>query len=164
MKTIWELLWDYDPNGLVVVGLDMTIQTTNPAFCRMFGVEMAEIIGSNATQLLGDMADFQKVWESGEAEAGIEQEYPEHKLYLRKVIFPVIEEKLVACILVDMTHEWKQRNEMSTLKQETIQKVHAVVDKQMNVAQKIASLLGETTAETKVSLLKLLELVEKEQS
>jgi len=127
-------------------------------------VEMDEIIGSNATQLLGDMADFQKVWESGEAEAGIEQEYPDHKLYLRKVLFPVKEEKLVACILVDMTHEWKQRNEMSTLKQETIQKVHAVVDKQMNVAQKIASLLGETTAETKVSLLKLLELVEKEQS
>jgi hypothetical protein len=37
-----------------------------------------------------------------------------------------------------------------------------VVDNQMNVAQKIASLLGETTADTKVSLLKLLEMVEQE--
>jgi uncharacterized Fe-S cluster-containing protein len=162
MKTIWELLWDYDPNGLVVVDLKMTIQTINPAFCRMFGCKADEILGTNAAGLLGDMSDFLKVWETGEALVGLEKEYPQHGLYLRKFIFPVKEEDMVACILVDMTHEWKQRNEMGALKSETIQKVHAVVDKQMGVAQKIASLLGETTAETKASLLKLLEMVEKE--
>jgi len=46
------------------------------------------------------------------------------------------------------------------VRQETILKVKEVVDNQMKVAQEIASLLGETTAETKVSLLRLLQIVE----
>ncbi len=163
MKSLWELLWDYDPNGLVVVNPQMTVQVVNPALCKMFQCSIDEILGQPAENWLGDMNDFVKVWQTGEAMAGLEKEYPQYGLYLRRVIFPVREEGVVACILVDMTHEWKQREEMNVLKRETILKVHAVVDKQMSVAQKIASLLGETTAETKVSLLKLLELVEKEQ-
>lgn len=164
MKTLWELLWDYDPNGLIVVDARMKIQIVNQAFCRMFQCAGEQITGTDAANLLGDTSDLARVWESGEAMSGLEMEYPQYSLYLRRVIFPVREEGVVACIMVDMTDEWKQRNEMRALKRETILKVHAVVDKQMSVAQKIAGLLGETTAETKVSLLKLLEMVEKEHS
>ncbi|NMB90563.1 MAG: hypothetical protein GYA17_19540 [Chloroflexi bacterium] len=141
----------------------MMIQVVNPAFCRMFHANAEDLIGSSAEDLLKDTAHFLQVWETGEALAGIEREYPEYDLYVRKVIFPLQEEGVIACIMVDLTREWRQRNEMLTLKRETILKVHAVVDKQMSVAQKIAGLLGETTAQTKVSLLKLLEMVEKEQ-
>ncbi len=163
MKSLWELLWDYDPNGLVVMTPDMIIQVVNPAFCRMFRTSAEGLIGRPAAEVLEDISHFQQVWESGQAMVGIEREYPQYDLYVRKVIFPVREEGVVAGIMVDLTHEWKQRSEMQNLRRETILKVHAVVDKQMSVAQKIAGLLGETTAETKVSLLKLLELVEKEQ-
>ena len=162
MKTLWQLLWDYDPNGLIVVDTEMRITVVNRAFCRMFRSSEAQLLGSDAAALLGDVSDLQQVWQSGEELLGTEREYPEHSLYLRRVIFPVREENVVACIMVDLTEEWKQRNEMLALKRETILKVHAVVDKQMSVAQKIAGLLGETTAETKVSLLKLLEMVEQE--
>jgi uncharacterized Fe-S cluster-containing protein len=51
---------------------------------------------------------------------------------------------------------------MLKLKLETIEKVNRVVDNQMKVAQEIAGLLGETTAETKVSLLKLVQMIEQE--
>lgn len=163
MKTLWELLWDYDPNGLVVVDPQLKIEAVNPAFCRLFGCDSGNLLGSDATRLLGDMSDFLHVWETGEAMSAVEKEYPDHQLFVRKVIFPVREEGVIACIMVDMTRELKQRVEMQALKRETILKVHAVVDKQMSVAQQIAGLLGETTAETKVSLLKLLEMVEKEQ-
>lgn len=163
MKSLWELLWDYDPNGLVVVNADMIIQVVNPAFCRMFQCDQA-VVGKPAIDLLGDVSNLRRVHETGEALVGVEREYPQYGLYLRKVMFPVTEESMVACIMVDMTDEWKQRNEMLTLKREMIQKVHTVVDKQMGVAQKIAGLLGETTAETKVSLLKLLQMVEEEHS
>lgn len=163
MKSLWELLWDYDPNGLVVVDADMNIQVVNPAFCRMFQCDQA-VVGTPAIDLLGDITNLRRVRETGEALVGIEREYPQYGLYLRKVMFPVAEEGMVACIMVDMTDEWNQRNEMLVLKREMILKVHAVVDKQMGVAQKIAGLLGETTAETKVSLLKLLQMVEEEHS
>jgi PAS domain-containing protein len=162
VKTLWELLWDYDPNGLLVVDAAMKIQVVNQSFCRMFVCNEKEILGTDASSLLDDTTDLAKVWETGDL-LNAEREYPKYGLYLRKVIFPVREEGVVACIMVDMTDEWKQRNEMLALKRETILKVHAVVDKQMSVAQKIAGLLGETTAETKVSLLKLLDMVEKEE-
>jgi len=164
VKTLWELLWDYDPNGLLVVDADMNIRVVNTAFCRLFQCKEEDIKGTHAGRLLGDTGDLAHVWETNEAMVAVEKEFPEYGLYLRRVIFPVKEEGMVACIMVDMTDEWKQRNEILTLKRETILKVNAVVDKQMSVAQKIAGLLGETTAETKVSLLKLLEMVEKEHS
>jgi PAS domain S-box-containing protein len=164
VKTLWELLWDYDPNGLVVVDEQMTIRVANKAFCRLFQCSAEEIAGMHAADFFEDTADLARVWETGEAVVGHECEYPKYGIYVRRVIFPVREEGLVACIVVDMTDEWKQRNEILALKRETILKVHAVVDKQMSVAQKIAGLLGETAAETKVSLLKLLEMVEKEHS
>jgi PAS domain S-box-containing protein len=162
MKSLWELLWDYDPNGLLVLDSQMNIKVVNQAFCRMFHTEEEQLIGLNAAELLEDISDLVQVWESGEELVGTEREYPKHGLYLRRVIFPVPEENVVACIMVDLTAEWKQRNEILTLKRETLLKVHAVVDRQMSVAQEIAGLLGETTAETKASLLKLLEMVEKE--
>lgn len=162
MKTLWELLWDYDPNGLIVLNPQMAIQVVNPAFCQMFQSNPGELIGKDASILFDDLSDFRKAWETGEDIVGIEKEYPRFNLYLRSVLFPVREESVVACIVVNLTSEWRQRNEMLELKHETILKVHSVVEKQMHVAQKIASLLGETTAETKVSLLKLLEMVEKE--
>ncbi len=161
MKTLWELLWDYDPNGLLVVDREMKIRVVNQAFCRMFRCSEA-VLGRDAQDLLGDTSDLRQVWESGEDRVGLEQEYPQYDLYVRKVIFPVPEEELVACIMVDLTAEWRQRTALLELKRETLLKVHAVVDKQMSVAQQIAGLLGETTAETKASLLRLIELVEKE--
>ena len=60
------------------------------------------------------------------------------------------------------TGEWKQQQELQRLKHQAIQEVRQVVDKQMNVAQEIAGLLGETTAETKVSLLRLLDMIRRE--
>ncbi len=51
---------------------------------------------------------------------------------------------------------------MKELRSKVIQEVRQVVDKQMSVAQEIAGLLGETTAETKVGLLRLIELLRRE--
>jgi len=62
-----------------------------------------------------------------------------------------------------VTPELQQREELRKLKRETIQRVGDVINNQMRVAHEIAGLLGETTAESKVSLLKLVEVLEKEE-
>jgi PAS domain-containing protein len=158
------LLWDYDPNGLLVLDGDMTIRLVNQAFCRMLKADAGALIGSPAADILGELADFQRAYREQVEVLGQEQAYPKHDLYVRKVIFPVPGENVVAGIFVDMTKEWKQQCEMQELKREAIQEVRQVVDKQMNVAQEIAGLLGETTAETKVSLLRLLDMLRRENS
>jgi predicted transcriptional regulator len=55
----------------------------------------------------------------------------------------------------DITHEEKNDRELTKVKENTINAAQQVIDKQMRVVQEIASLLGETTAETKVILSKL---------
>ena len=161
-KSLWELLWDYDPNGLVVLDETMHIRVVNPAFCTMFRCDPEAVIGEEAETILGDVKDFRWVWETDNVIKAKEVCYPKYNLCVRKVIFPIRAEGIVACIMVDLSHEWQRRQELQHLKKETLEKVHQVVDRQMQVAQKIAGLLGETTAETKVSLLKLQEILEQE--
>ncbi len=159
---LWKLLWDYDPNGLIVLDEDMNVLLVNPAFCKMMHVDCNDVLGRKGVDILGDVDDFVKVWRTRLVNHGIEREYPHIPLYVRQVIFPIPNEKLVAAILVDLTKDWHQAKELAQLKREAINEVTQVVNKQMSVAQEIAGLLGETTAEIKVSLLRLLDMLEKE--
>jgi PAS domain-containing protein len=157
--TLWKLLWDFDPNGLLVLDDTLKVILVNPAMCQMLKSQPGDLLGRNATELLGDVSDFQRAYTEQREVLGGEAFYPRFELYARKVIFPVPREKVVAGIFVNLTREWKQRNELQELRTQTAQEVRHVVDKQMRVAQEIAGLLGETTAETKVSLLRLLDLM-----
>ena len=65
-------------------------------------------------------------------------------------------------ILYDITDEEKYNEMNYSLKMETVLMAQKVIDKQMTVAQQIASLLGETTAETKVTLNRIKRLMEDE--
>ncbi len=162
-KTLWELLWDYDPNGLIVVDPDLTIKVVNTAFCQMLKKSPEDLIGKNAALFLDDVEDFEEVWEKGKIIKAKEKTYEAHDLHVKKVLFPLKNENMIACIMVDVTHEWKQKQEFLRLKEETVAKVNQVVDKQMKVVQEIASLLGETTAETKVGLMNLIEMLKQEE-
>ena len=55
----------------------------------------------------------------------------------------------------DITPDVEKENQIRELTEKTLVTTDGVIKKQMRVAQEIASLLGETTAETKVALLKL---------
>lgn len=66
---------------------------------------------------------------------------------------------MVLAIIQDITEQEKQRMELERVREETLEKAQEVINRQMRVAQEIAELLGETTAESKMLLLKLIELV-----
>jgi len=51
---------------------------------------------------------------------------------------------------------------LTELKRKSIDVTQTIINKQMMVAQEIASLLGETTAETKVAILELKKVLEEE--
>jgi PAS domain-containing protein len=160
--TLWKQLWDHDPNGLLVLDEQLDILIVNPAFCRMWRTTADTLIGQPGAAVLGEVEEFRQALATGCKGMGGEREFPRLDLYVRALIFPIPADKIVAGIFVDMTAEWKQERELNRLKQEAVQEVRQVVDKQMRVAQEIAGLLGETTAETKVSLLRLLEMLGKE--
>jgi transcriptional regulator with PAS, ATPase and Fis domain len=162
MKTLWEILWDYDPNGLVAVDSDLNIRVVNPAFRRMFNLGDENLVGTPAESVLGDMSDFRHVWSTAEVLRRDKHEYPEHGLTVSKVMFRIEEEEVIACIMVVFTNEAAQRAEIMRLRTEVIENVNEVIDKQMKAAQEIAGLLGESTAEAKVSLVRMLKVVQQE--
>ena len=58
-----------------------------------------------------------------------------------------------------ITEEEALKEKSQKLRMDTVDMAQKVIDKQMVVAQEIASLLGETTAETKVTLTKLKDMI-----
>ena len=63
----------------------------------------------------------------------------------------------VMAILRDITREAEEQARKDAASRHTIEVTDKVIEKQMRVVQEIASLLGETTAETKIALTKLKE-------
>ncbi|MDK2935898.1 MAG: hypothetical protein PWP62_906 [Eubacteriaceae bacterium] len=62
-------------------------------------------------------------------------------------------------IFIDVTKQERQEKAFIKMQEETLSMAQRVIDKQMRVAHEIAGLLGETTAETKVTLTKLQKVV-----
>ena len=59
----------------------------------------------------------------------------------------------------DITEEEAQKEKKEEISRQTVETADKVVEKQMRVVQEIASLLGETAAETKIALTKLKESI-----
>jgi len=72
--------------------------------------------------------------------------------------FKLPEENLRVLMLVDITETVIKDQQADVFKTETITKAQQVIHQQMRVAQEIAGLLGETTAETKAVLFELIKL------
>ena len=69
---------------------------------------------------------------------------------------------MILCIMRDVTDEEKEREKREKQRNQTVETADKVVDKQMRIVQEIASLLGETAAETKIALAKLKESIQDE--
>ena len=65
-------------------------------------------------------------------------------------------------IMRDVTDEELSHRRKEEISRQTVETADRVVDKQMRIVQQIASLLGETAAETKIALSQLKESIQNE--
>ena len=86
----------------------------------------------------------------------------EYERYVEETAIPVDDRRMILCIMHDVTAEEEKRQRKDEISRETVEVADRVVEKQMRIAQEIASLLGETTAETKIALSKLKESISNE--
>ncbi len=155
---LYQLAWEYDPNALMAVNSKLEIQLVNPAFCSLFKLDNCELKGKSAVNILGDVEHLQKAWEAKTIVKNQIREYEKAKICVKEFIFPIVEKDLILCIMKDLTESMNRKKELNQMQEQMIKQVNNVVHNQMKVAQEIAGLLGETTAETKVNLFKLLQL------
>jgi iron only hydrogenase large subunit-like protein/uncharacterized Fe-S cluster-containing protein len=71
------------------------------------------------------------------------------KVYLYPKVFDLPDDGVTVVLFVDLTEMVQQREHMNELRRRTIEKIDEVLNEQMKLAQNIASLLGESIAETK---------------
>lgn len=155
---LYELAWQYDTNALMAVNSKLQIQLVNPSFCSLFKLENCDVIDKNAIDILGNVEHLQEAWANKTVINNQIREYVDAKIFVKESIFPITEKDLILCIMTNLTEEMQRKKELNQRKEEMITKVNNVVNNQMKVAQEIAGLLGETTAETKVNLFKILQL------
>lgn len=148
------------PDGVVVVDPNGVIVETNGAAKRMFANSTTNMIGKPVAEFL-EPSVFRKVIQ----EKGLLMATLSHKdgeLITKATLFYEPKENLAMGIFQDVTEVIKQKEHLRRMREETLQKTQGVIHKQMEVAQKIAGLLGETTAQTKVLLTKLIKTLEEE--
>lgn len=150
------------PNAIIFLDSDLRIKDINPAGRKMFlNNSNRNVIGHDITEVIPDEG-IKKVASSTE-------DILRKKVYYEKLNFhgykSVIHIKNNSTLLVtytDITDEENRKLELASLKLKAIDVTQSIINKQMRVAQEIASLLGETTAETKVAILDLKNVLEKD--
>ena len=83
----------------------------------------------------------------------------DYKKYVEQTVVYDRDSRLYIGILRDVTDEEAEREKKEQISRQTVEVADKVVQKQMRIVQEIASLLGETAAETKIALTKLKESI-----
>ncbi|MCR5055725.1 MAG: 4Fe-4S binding protein [Clostridia bacterium] len=150
------------PNGLVVLNEKMEVQQVNSAALKIFNLRSAgDILGDQVIRVL-DPTDFVTVLNKGRVIRDKREYLAEYEKYVEKTIVYDKEYRLILGIFRDVTEEETQRERKEEISKQTIEIADNVVDRQMRIVQEIASLLGETAAETKIALTKLKESITNE--
>ena len=150
------------PNALIVLNENLEVQQINNAAMRVMNIRSAsDVLGDQVIRVM-DPAPFQQVQQTGRGIYNKRTYLAEYKRYVDETIVFDQESRLLICIMRDVTDEQTQRERKEAISRETVEVADKVVDKQMRIVQEIASLLGETAAETKIALAKLKESIKNE--
>ena len=150
------------PNGLVVVNDALEVQQINAAARKIMNIRSAsDVLGDQVVRIL-DPAVFLKVLETKRPIRDQRVYLAEYSRYVEQTVIYDAAYHLLVCIMRDVTDEETEREKKEDISRRTVEIADKVVDKQMRIVQEIASLLGETAAETKIALTKLKESISDE--
>lgn len=150
------------PNGIIVLNEQLEVQDLNRAACQMFHLRSAaDVMGDQVIRIL-DPVPFMDVMQSGRNVHDQRVYLAEYNKYVEQSIIYDKSYHIIMSIMRDITDEENARAKKEELSRHTIEVTDKVIEKQMRVVQEIASLLGETTAETKIALTNLKESLKDE--
>ena len=162
-ESMSNVVMDVTPSMIFIVGSDMRILDLNRNGEAMLGVSRKEALERYLFEFI-QTEEIENVILTRES-------LMHHKMWVDNNTMAVEEtvvyiENLDAALVIfqNVTREERIREQHYKLKVETVEMAQKVIEKQMMVAQEIAGLLGETTAETKVTLTKLRDSILNEEA
>lgn len=145
------------PNGILVLNEDFEVQLINKAACRMMKIKnQADVLGCPVIRILNP-SEYMNVYANNQNIYEKKTFLAEYQLYVEETIIYDANYHIIMSIMRDITDEENRRTKKENTNMQAVEITDKVIDKQMRVVQEIASLLGETTAETKIALTKLKE-------
>ncbi len=154
-ESLANLVMETSPNMVLIVDRDMRIKEYSAVGEKFFGKTRQEALQMYLYEFI-DPSDFEWVFETKNNIHGKKVTYSDYNNLstLQNIVY-VEKEDVVLATFIDITKEEQQSKQDYEMKLETIDLAQKVIHKQMMVAQEIAGLLGETTADTKTTLTKL---------
>ncbi|MBR6736411.1 MAG: PAS domain-containing protein [Oscillospiraceae bacterium] len=150
------------PNGLIVLNENLEVQQINKAARKIMNIRAAsDVLGEPVIRIL-DPTVFAQVRNSGRSVRNQRTYLAEYKKYVEETVVYDPDSRMLFGIMRDITDEEADREKKARINKQTVEVADTVVEKQMRIVQEIASLLGETAAETKIALTKLKESIDDE--
>ncbi|MBQ8496137.1 MAG: 4Fe-4S binding protein [Clostridia bacterium] len=147
------------PNGVFVLNENLEVQQINRAALRMMNImRESDVLGEPVVRIM-DPKLFMDVKRTGRGVSGMHVYLAEYDRYVDQTVIFDRESRILICIMRDVTDEETAREKKEEVNRQTIEIADKVVQNQMRIVQEIASLLGETAAETKIALTKLKESI-----
>ncbi len=153
-ESISNLIIDYTPNATIALDSELKVQEINPAALQLLKIDKSDILGKPIEEFL-PCSMYDEVLHEDKIIQNRKITYEGLGLTVEQSVISIKEQQMIFILLKNITSEEKQQQSLKKVRDETLEVAQKVIDKQMRVAQEIASLLGETTAETKTALTKL---------
>ncbi|MCD8046323.1 MAG: PAS domain-containing protein [Clostridiales bacterium] len=146
------------PSIVLIVDHEFRILEFNKKAEEVFGTPRREAIRNYLFDYI-DTAEFEEVYKTHEPKFHLKKKWPYYNMTVLETIVYVENSDRILAVIEDVTAEETREEKQMEQKLNSIKMAQGVIDKQMMTAQKIAELLGETTAETKATLTQLRDYV-----
>ena len=145
------------PSGLIVVNEDLEVQQINRSALALLNISHeSDILGDCVVRIL-DTAPFFTALETGKSVKKLRSYFSDYGRYFEQTIVYDRSSRILIDIFSDVTEEEEEAARSKAISRQTAEITNNVIENQMRIVQEIASLLGETTAETKIALTRLKE-------
>lgn len=150
------------PNGVIVLDDNLNIQQINKTAKKILNLPPSTNILNEPVVRILDPVDYVLALNEEKNVFDNKKYLAEYSKYIEETIIYNKEYKILMIFIKDISDEENIKNTKNVQSKAAVEITDKVIEKQMRVVQEIASLLGETTAETKIALLKLKETLNDE--
>lgn len=148
-RDVYSVVYEQLPMAAILVDETQKVVGMNQEAASLFSIrpEQEKYIFE-----LMDPGDFQYVLDTGLPIKNRRMDIPEIFMRVEANLVPLKELNMVLGLFQDISEEEEEEAAQQRSRLQSVEMAQKVIEKQMTVAQQIAFLLGETTAETKVTL------------
>ena len=157
-KSISNIIIENTPNGIIVLNEQLLVQEINPAALHMLNLDNVNARGMPVLAILPSPELIATIQNTVKIQY-YQYSYESLQLVIEHAIIYLEKIHSYVLILMDLSVDEAKDKIIKEMKATTLKITQEVIDKQMRTVQEIASLLGETTAQSKVALTKLMKVI-----